>query len=77
MAAHTTTNEKLVMELLFADDAAPVAPTDSTMQRVTSCFAGAAQLFGLEERLKKIEVLHQLAPQDEYHLPDIAIEQQN
>ena len=45
------------------------------MQRITSCFAEAAQLVGLEVSLKKTEVLHQPAPQEKYHPPSIFIEQ--
>ena len=75
LQAHTKTNEKLIRELLFADDAALVAPTESTMQRVTSCFAEAAQLFRFEVNLMNIEVLHQPMPQEEYHPPSITIEQ--
>ena len=73
--AHIKTKEKLIRELLFADDAALVAHTESAKQRITSCFAEAAQLFGLEVSLKKTEVLHQPAPHEEYHPPSISIEQ--
>ena len=45
------------------------------MQRITSCFAEAAQLFGPEVSLKKTEILRQPAPQVEYHPPSISIEQ--
>ena len=69
LQAHKTPKEKLIRELLFADDAALVAQTESAMQRITSCFAEAAQLFGLEVSLKKTEVFHQPAPQEEYHPP--------
>ena len=47
LQAHTKTKEKLVRELLFADDAALVAHTETAMQRITFCFAEAALLFGL------------------------------
>ena len=43
------------------------------MQRLKSCFAEAAQLFGLEVSLKKTEVLHQPAPREEYRPPHITI----
>lgn len=39
---------------------------------MTSCFEESAKLFGLEISLKKIEVLHQPAPQEEYHAPHIS-----
>ena len=61
------------MDLLFTDDAALVAHTQRALQRITSCFAESAQLFGLEVSLKKTEVLHQPAPQNEYRAPLISI----
>ena len=39
LQAHTKTLEQLIRELLFADDAALVAHTETALQRVTSCFA--------------------------------------
>ena len=75
LQAHTKTKEKLTRELLFADDADFVAHTESAMQRITSCFTEAAQLFTLEVNLKKTEVLHPPAPQAEYHTPSISVEQ--
>lgn len=38
-----------------------------------SCFADNSRKFGLEVSLKKSEVLHQPAPQEEYHPPYISI----
>ena len=73
LQAHTKTHERLIIYLLFADDAALVAHTQSALQRITSCFAESAQLFGLEVSLKKTEVLHQPAPQVEYCAPHISI----
>ena len=73
LQAHTKTCERLIMDLLFADDAALVAHTQRALQRITSCFGESAQLFGLEVSLKKTEVLHHLAPQNEYHAPHISI----
>ena len=75
LQAHTKTQEQLIRDLLFADDAALVAHTERSLQRLTSCFAEAAQLFGLEISLKKTEVLHQPAPQEEYHPPHISIDE--
>ena len=75
LQAHTKTQEQLIRDLLFADDAALVAHTERALQRFTSCFAEAAQLFGLEISLKKTEVLHQPAPQEEYHPPHISIDE--
>ncbi len=62
LQAHTKTLEQLILDLLFADDAALVAHTEQALQRLTSCFADACRLFGLEVSLKKTEVLHQPAP---------------
>ena len=56
-------------------DATIVADIESATQRITSCFAEAAQLFGLEICMKKTEVLHQLALHEEYHPPSIFTEQ--
>ena len=63
----------MFQNLLFADDAAFVAHIESALQRLTSCFAEAAQLFGLEVSLKKTEVLYHPAPRKEYCLPNITI----
>jgi len=65
--------EQLIRELLFADDAALVAHSETALQRVTSCFAEASKLFGLKVSLKKTEVLHQPAPQEAYRPPHITI----
>ena len=61
----------LLSSLLFADDAALVAHTERALQRVTSCFADASRLFGLEVSLKKTEILHQPTPHEEYRPPHI------
>ncbi|GFO35998.1 endonuclease-reverse transcriptase [Plakobranchus ocellatus] len=73
LQAHTKTNERLIRDLLFADDAALVAHTEQALQSLISCFADASRLFGLEISLKKTEVLHQPAPQEAYHPPHILI----
>ena len=51
--AHTKTQERLIQDLLFADDAALVAHTEQALQLVTSCFADASRLFGLRSRPKE------------------------
>ena len=73
LQAHTKTLERMFRNLLFSYDAGLVAYTESALQRLTSSFAKAAQLFGLEVRLKKTEVLYQPAPREEYCLPHITI----
>lgn len=73
LQARTKTKQQIVRELLFADDAALVAHTEEQLQKLTSCFARASELFGLEVSLKKTEVLHQPAPLEESQEPDINI----
>lgn len=73
LRAHKKTQERLIRNLLFADDAALIAHTERALQRITSCFADGSQLFGLEVSLKRTEVLHQPAPQVEYRPPRISI----
>ena len=73
LQAHTKTHEKLVKDLLFADDAALVAHSEQALQRLTTCFARSAQLFGLEVSIKKTEVLYQPAPQEVSQPPNITI----
>ena len=53
LQAHTKTQEQQIRDILFDDDAALVAHTERALQRLTSCFAEADQLFGLEISLKK------------------------
>ena len=45
LQAHTKTLEQMILDLLFADDAALVAHSERALQCLTSCFAEAAQLF--------------------------------
>ena len=73
LQAHTKTQEQLIKDLLFADDAALVAHSEKALQYITGCFARSAQLFGLEISIKKTEVLHQPAPEVPCHPPRITI----
>ena len=73
LKAHTKTLQVLVRELLFADDAALVAHTEAALQRLVSCFADSAHLFGLEVSLNKTEVLYQPAPCEAHHPPHVSI----
>ena len=73
LQAHTKTTQRLIRELLFADDAALVTHTERALQRLTSCFAAACELFGLVVSIKKTEVLHQPAPQSSSQPPSITI----
>ena len=58
----TKTSQTLVRELLFVDDAALVAHTETALQRLVSCFAEATKIFGLVVSIKKTEVLYQPSP---------------
>ena len=69
LQTHTKTYERLSMDILFTDNAALVAHALC----ITSCFAESAQLFELEVSLKKTQVLHKPAPQEEYRAPHISI----
>ena len=73
----TLTSIKLIHELLFADDAALLAHTQKALQHITTCFAEASKLFGLEISLSKTEVLHQPAPEVNPTTPDISINETN
>lgn len=54
-------------------NAAHVAYTEVGLQRTTSWFIEAAQIFGLEVNLEKREVLYQPTHRDEYSHPHIII----
>ena len=69
----TKTSQLLVRELLFADDAALVAHTEVALQRLVTCFADSAKIFGLEVSIKKTEVLYQPPPTQAYHPPKVFI----
>ena len=73
LKARTKTTDRIIRDLLFADDAALVAHSESALQQITTCFAEAARLFGLEVSLKKTEVLHQPAPRETPRSPHIFI----
>ncbi|KAJ7414395.1 hypothetical protein BTVI_41220 [Pitangus sulphuratus] len=73
LKTHTKTLNYLIHELLYTDDAALVAHTEGALQRLTYCFAEAAEVFGLEVILKKTEVFYQPAPQEASHHPHITI----
>ena len=73
LQAHSKTQERLIQNLLFADDAALVAHTERALQRMTSCFPDASLLFGQEVSLKKTEVLNNPNPHEENRPPHISI----
>ena len=74
LLAHTKTLERLVLDLLFADDCALLAHTEEALQTAVNRFAQAAKAFGLTISLKKTEVLYQKPPREAYTPPQINIE---
>lgn len=67
LLARTKTLEKLILDLLFADDCALLAHTKEALQAVINRFAQAAKAFGLTISLKK-------PPQGTYTPPHIDID---
>ena len=68
LLARTKTIEKLIIELLFADDCALLAHTEETLQHIVNRFSHAAANFGLTISLKKTDVLYQPSPRVAYSL---------
>ena len=64
--------EKLITELLFADDCAFLAHTEEALQHIINRFSDAAKNFGLTISLKKTGVLYQPSPREAYS-PHISI----
>ena len=73
LLARTQTTEKLITELLFADDCALLAHTEEALQHVVNCFSDAAKNFSLTISLKKTEVMYQPPPREAYSPPHISI----
>ena len=57
--AKTKTSQKIVREMLFADDSAMVAHDAESMQRLVDRFSSAADQFSLKINIKKTECLFQ------------------
>ena len=76
MLAVTKVKETVVRDLLFADDCALCAETESKMQNLMDCFSEACDNFGLTINTKKTEVLHQPAPGISQPDPGITIKGQ-
>ncbi len=74
LLAKTKTIEELIIELLFADDCALLAHSETTLQHIVNCFSSAAKAFGLTISLKKTEVIYQPAPRGSYTPPQICID---
>ena len=73
LKAKTKVNTVRVCEMLFADDCALIASTESEMQHSIDLFADACSRFGLTISIKKTEVIFQPAPGKPYIDPDIKI----
>ncbi len=74
LQAKTKVMIDIIRDLLFADDCALNAASESDMQRSVDKFAAACSNFGLTVSTKKTEVLHQPAPGKAYVEPTIIIE---
>ena len=73
LQAKTKVQEDIVRDLLFADDCALNARTQSDMQESMDLFSTACNDFGLTISTKKTEVMHQPAPGVPYTEPTITI----
>ena len=74
LAAKTKSLQSLLQEVLFADDCALMAHTESDLQLMLDRFSSASKLFGLTVSLGKTEVLHQPAPNTQPPAPNIVID---
>ena len=75
--ARAKTTEKLITELLFADDCAPLAHIEDAVRHILNRFSDAARNFGLTTSLKKTEVLYQPLPREAYIPPHTNIDDTN
>ena len=76
MHAISRVSETVIRDLLFADDCALNAETESKMQRIMDLFVKACDNFGLTVNTKKTEVLHQPAPGSLHEEPEIKVKGQ-
>ena len=77
LLARMKTIEKLITELLFADDCALLAHTEEASQHIVNRFSEAAINFFLTISLKKTEVFHQPSPRKAYSPPHISVDGTN
>jgi len=63
----------IIRDLLFADDCALNANTESNMQQNMNQFSDACDNFGLTISIKKTEAMHQPAPGTQYDEPTIQV----
>ena len=73
LKAKTKIREVLIRDMLFADDAAIAAHSESDLQKLMNRFAAACDLFGLTISQKKTQVMGQSTPAP----PSIHINNQN
>ena len=59
LRAKTKVRKVLIREMLFADDAAITAHTETALQELINCFAHACSQFGLTISIKKTNILGQ------------------
>ena len=76
LQAKTKVSKDFINDLLFADDCALNATTETDMQRSTDTFSAACDNFGLTISTKKTEVMLQPAPGKLYVEPNITIKGQ-
>ena len=74
LSAKTKSSVDIIQAVLFADDCALVAHTESHLQLMLDCFSEASKLFGLTISLGKTEVLCQPAPTANPQDPTVVIE---
>ena len=74
LSAQTKTEEKSIIEALFADDHALMVHRKSHLQTIVDHFAGTSKLFGLTISLGETEFLVQAAPNTIRPKPNITIE---
>ena len=74
LTAKTKTQERLLLEALFADDCALMAHNEHHLQVIVDVFYEAAKHFGLTISLSKTEALLQPAPATRPQQPCITID---
>ena len=76
LQAKTKAMTDTINDLLFADDCALNATTETSMQQTVDKFSDACHNFGLTISTKKTEVMHQPAPGKQYTEPSISVDGQ-
>ena len=73
LQALAKTQDRLITGYLLVNDAALIAHTEQASRSITSCFADASRLFGLDVSLRKTEVFHQPILPEELRPPRVTI----